>query len=264
MFKWLVLWFSFSGALFFNDYKVPESAILEEHGRVSKLPLRAKQPYVLTSWNVYKGNIAGMTSDLAQLINESDFVHIQEFSLDDHQKKQIDDFSTFRWIFAKSFQDKKDWAGVVLVSRWQPYESAPIRTVDAEMLSKTPKMSLITKFKMEEGPELWLANIDGLSFNLSRTAFQRQINAVVAALANHDGPIIFSGDFKTWTETRRNYLLSKTAELGLTHAELDSPVGFMGTTLDHIFYRGLNNVKVSVLSNYNTSDHLPLRIEFSL
>jgi endonuclease/exonuclease/phosphatase (EEP) superfamily protein YafD len=264
MFKWLILWFSFSGAFFFSDYKVPESDLLVVYGNGYKVVLKTHQTYTLTNWNVYKGAISGMSRDLAQMLNESDFVHIQEFLLDDSQEKQVEDFSTYRWMFAKSFQDKDDWTGVVTISRWQPFEMIPLRSADAEPFANTPKMSLIVKYKIENGQELWLANMHALNFNIDHKAFKRHVDDVVNVLNTHNGPIIFAGDFNTWAPVRVRYLLQKTKALGMSEVDLASSLSFMGARLDHIFYRNLQDVKGSVLEDIQTSDHLPMRIEFSL
>jgi endonuclease/exonuclease/phosphatase (EEP) superfamily protein YafD len=264
MFKWLLLWFSFSGAFFFSDYKVPERDLLALYGNGYKVILRTHQPYTLTSWNVYKGVISGMNQDLAKIINESDFVHVQEILLDSSQKKQIEDFNTYRWMFVKSFQDKDDWTGVATISRWEPFDIVPLRSTDAEPFANTPKMAVIVKYKIENGQELWLANMHALNFNIDHKAFKRHVDQVINELKAHSGPIVFAGDFNTWAPVRLRYLLTKTKAMGMKDVDLASSVSFMGSRLDHIFYRDLSDVSATVLGDVQTSDHLPLRIEFSL
>lgn len=263
MIKSLILWVSFTSAIFY-DFSVPDRALMEEYGRGTTTQLLPQQTYTLTSWNVYKGGIEGMYKDLAQIMNESDFVNIQEFLLNEQQSKMIEDFSSFSWVFAKSFKDNEEWTGVATVSRWLPFESIPIRSVDAQPLVNTPKMALITKYRIQDGRELWIANMHALNFNIGTGAFERQVDSVVNQLRVHNGPLIFTGDFNTWAPGRFELLMDRAWELGLTRANLESPVGFLGITLDHIFYRGIKNVKSSVLYGYETSDHVPLRIEFTL
>ena len=263
MLKSLILWVSFAGAMFF-DYSIPDKVLMEEYGRGAKANLITHQNYVLTSWNVYKGGMEGMHADLAQIINESDFVNLQEFLLDSAQAQQIQDFDVFHWVFAKSFKDSDNWTGVTTISRTEPMEALALRSADAQPLSNTPKMSLITKFQIQGGQELWIANMHAINFNVGMGAFERQVDSVINNLRVHTGPLIFTGDFNTWAPGRYEYLLDKAWELGLTRVELDSPVGFFSVTMDHIFYRGLKDVKGSVLHQYTTSDHVPLRIEFKL
>jgi endonuclease/exonuclease/phosphatase (EEP) superfamily protein YafD len=259
--KLLLFWVSFSGAFFF-DYQIAEKDILVQYGQASKSPLQLNQNYILTSWNVYKGANQGLDLELAQVINESDFVHVQEFLLNEVQQKQIESFVNFYWMLAKSFSDNGFWTGVATISRSRPIEGIAVRSYDTQPVTDTPKMSLISKFKIENGQELWLANTHALNFNLDPGAFQRQIDAVYRELKKHNGPIIFSGDFNTWVWPRYEYLVEKTEELGMVRAPLESPTGLLGVTMDHIFYRGLKDVKTSVLSGFTKSDHLPLRIEF--
>lgn len=240
------------------------SVLLEEYGAGSQKALPQAQTYTLTSWNIYKGQMEGLHAELAEVIAQSDFVNIQEFLLSPIEKKQMQNLSHLSWSFAKSFMDGSNWTGVTTISAWKPYEALALKSPDGQPFTGTPKMSVITKFKLENGTELWIANTHALNFNLDLGAYERQIDGVYNQLRNHTGPIIFSGDFNTWMPGRWDHLLQRAKDLGMTHLELDSPSGVFGATMDHIFYRGLSNVKGSVLNQYTASDHAPLRIEFSL
>ncbi|HEY9711625.1 MAG TPA: endonuclease/exonuclease/phosphatase family protein, partial [Oculatellaceae cyanobacterium] len=91
------------------------------------------------------------------------------------------------------------------------------------------------------------------------------------ALSEHRGPIIFSGDFNTWSRKRAALVELAATRLGLT------PVAFapsetkkikrflLSPPLDYIFYRGLSEKKASakVLDQVSSSDHKPLLAEFS-
>jgi len=253
-----------SNAFLFENSKVSREDLLMEFGQANYVEFSTSPDFVLTCWNVYKGGIQGMHDDLQQIIESSDFVLMQEFLLDSTQEIQMQAMDNHHWAVAKSFKDGGAWTGVATVSRWHAYESIPLRSPGTEPFSNTPKMSLVTKYKLATGDDLWLVNIHGLNFDLTHNAFKTQIDAVVKVLEAHDGPMIFAGDFNTWSDVRLQYLLNATKALHMERAPIENPIGIMYATLDHIFYRGFSSVKSSLLTDYESSDHTPLRLEFSL
>ena len=107
-----------------------------------------------------------------------------------------------------------------------------------------------------------------LDFNLN-FAKSCQLHEIEAIIAQHQGAVIFSGDFNTWTRSRALLLLQMTAKLGLT------PVTFpllealkikrflLSPPLDYIFYRGFKQKTASamVIDKISSSDHNPLLVE---
>ncbi len=101
--------------------------------------------------------------------------------------------------------------------------------------------------------------------------FKTQLQELESALFAHQGPLIFSGDFNTWSRSRAAFLELVATRLGLT------PVAFapneskkikrflLSPPLDYIFYRGLSEKKASakVLDQIFSSDHKPMLAEFS-
>lgn len=256
---------SVSNAFWFDSQDPQfQQSLLLEFGQAPLLDTKTELTFTLTTWNIYKGGMQGLYPDLQQIIEESDFVLMQEFLLNDEQNEQIQQLSHIHWALAKSFKDGGEWTGVATASKWQPYESVPVRSPGTEPFTDTPKMSLITKYALQNGENLWLVNIHGLNFDLTHNAFKNQIKALTAMLAQHDGPMIFAGDFNTWSEVRYDYLMKATASLYLERAPIENPIGIMSATLDHIFYRGFQSVKPSLLSEVTSSDHNPMRLEFML
>jgi len=258
---------SVSNAAFWWDDQTPAPGqnLLLEFGQAPKMDSKTEQStFVLTSWNVYKGGKDGMHDDLELLIDQSDFVLMQEFLLDDQQNDQIQKMSHVHWALAKSFKDGGEWTGVAVASKWQPYESVPVRSPGTEPFADTPKMSLISKFTLPNGEDLWIVNTHALNFDITHTAFKEQIAALAEILKTHQGPMIWAGDFNTWSDVRVEYLLDAANSLGMEHAPIENPIGILSATLDHIFYRGFTDVKPSLLSDITTSDHNPLRLEFTI
>jgi endonuclease/exonuclease/phosphatase (EEP) superfamily protein YafD len=255
----------FSNASLFNmELASPTQNLLLEFGHAPVLSTKSSPDFVLTSWNIYKGGMDGVYDDLEYMIEQSDFVLLQEFLLGSEQEEQIEKLTHLHWAVAKSFKDSGEWTGVATVSKWQPYESLPVRSPGAEPFSNTPKMSLITKYKLNSGEELWIVNTHALNFDITHQAFKDQIDSLKTILETHQGPMIFAGDFNTWSDVRREYLIQVTESLGLVRADIENPLGFLNATLDHLFYRGFSHVEAYFLTEVSTSDHNPLRLEFTL
>lgn len=240
-----------------------QQGLLQEFGQAPAADLKIQPVYTLRTWNIYKGGMNGLYEDLQKIVQSADFVLIQEFVLNSTQKKLMDTNQNTHWAFAQSFMNSGEWTGVSTMSQWQPYQSVAVRSPGTEPITGTPKMSLITKYKIQN-KELWLVNLHGLNFNIGHGAFKEQIDDIVQKISVHQGPMIFAGDFNTWAETRMEYLLNKTRKLGLVRVNIESPMGFFNKTLDHIFYRELQSVEYRSMSEYSSSDHVPLEIRFEL
>lgn len=247
----------------FSFLSFSQQSLLQEFGKAPSADLKISGTYTLRTWNIYKGGMDGLYDDLQKMVQSADFVLLQEFLLNTEQKKLIETYTHTHWAFAKSFMSGGEWTGVATMSQWQPYESVAVRSPGAEPFAGTPKMSLITKYQIQN-KELWLVNLHGLNFNIGHGAFKEQIDDIVQKISAHQGPMIFAGDFNTWAESRLEYLLDKTQKLGLMRADIESPMGLFNKTLDHIFFRGLQSVEYRWMSEYSSSDHVPLEIRFEL
>lgn len=254
---------SLCSAFLFSDFDLPRNQnLLLEWGSAPSEPLQLKTSYRFMTWNIYKGGYDGLYSDYSRFVDEYDFIATQEFLLNVPQENLIEQKSLSHWALAKSFMDSGEWTGVATVSRWQPLVSVPAKSPGAEPFTGTPKMALISTYAIEDGRVLMIVNVHGLNFNLMHGAFKEQIDDLVEKMKEHQGPLIFAGDFNTWAETRLAHLLQRAKSLGLTRANLENPMGFYTTTLDHIFYRDVVMEEEKVLTNVETSDHLPMVLKF--
>lgn len=258
MAHWIVISFLVLTAAFAQN----QNDIME-FGIAPSIQQKTDRVFILTTWNIYKGGMDGLYQELASLAKESDFILTQEFLLNQEQEQLMASLSQTHWAFAKSFLNSGEWTGVATMSRWQPTELIAVRSPGTEPIAATPKMSLISKYSVAQ-KELWLINLHGLNFDITHQSFKEQIDDVIQKIKSHAGPMIFAGDFNTWSDSRRDYLLKKTKALGLERAEIESPAGFFSTTLDHIFYRDIKAIKFSVLTHIETSDHAPLQLHFEL
>ena len=84
-------------------------------------------------------------------------------------------------------------------------------------------------------------------------------------MRQHQGPIIFAGDFNTWNQRRISLVERLTASLELHPASFDDSTitRYFGHRLDHIYYRGLIAVERFSFP-VKSSDHQPLTVTFKL
>ncbi len=137
---------------------------------------------------------------------------------------------------------------------------------DHEPWLRTPKATSITEFAINDSAEtLVVVNIHAVNFSLGLDAFRQQIMRVEDVLAGHIGPIIFSGDFNTWSDDRDVIVQQVVDSLGMTELvfEQDKRTRFFGQHLDHIYIRGLRSVKSSTLQ-VESSDHNPMFATFKI
>lgn len=251
-------------AMIFTSSLRMNEGLMDQYGQGKTELIQVEKTYSLVTWNIYKNKQYGALEDLAKLITENDFVLLQEFLLDASQKSLIDATLDHQWSFAKSFADAGQWTGVATVSKHQAVEAFALKSPKTEPVTNTPKMSMIAKYGLQNGEVLMVANLHGLNFDLSNASFKSQIDAVMIELRQHVGPLIFAGDFNTWNKERRAYLFKNVQEIQLERVPIENPIGIFKQTLDHIFVRGVKLIDGILLDEIESSDHAPLKIEFTL
>lgn len=227
-------------------------------GRRDGLALR------IVSWNLHKGVDAGWESDLAAYAADSDLVLLQEAVLSDAVRKVLER-AGHDWMMAGAFSVKGEERGVLVAARSHALDACVLRAF--EPLFPVPKSALVARFKLPGGVTLAVANLHGVNFSLGLGRFREQIEAVVAELARHQGPVILAGDFNTWSEARHQVLANVASKLGLVSVLfVDDPDGrrlVLGRTLDHFYFRGFRLVRASA-PTVKSSDHNPILVELEL
>ncbi|HRI18168.1 MAG TPA: endonuclease/exonuclease/phosphatase family protein, partial [Burkholderiaceae bacterium] len=129
-----------------------------------------------------------------------------------------------------------------------------------EPLLQLPKVALISRFRIEgHDAPLAVANLHAINFTFGLAEYEAQLDAVVAELAAHGGPIIVAGDFNTWSDGRYRTMQAAMQRLGLD-AVLpgeDSRTRVFGRQIDHVFVRGFEVVQAGS-PQVQSSDHNPL------
>ena len=106
-----------------------------------------------------------------------------------------------------------------------------------------------------------LINTHALNFNLG-TDFEDQIDQLIEMISQTEAPVIWSGDFNTWSAGRRSYLFNQAISQGLDPLIPHSDSRTL--KLDHILVRGFHSVKTKVLDQFKSSDHYPVMTELIL
>ena len=214
------------------------------------------------SWNIQKAQNTGWHQDLGKMANDRDLVLIQEASLEQGFIHSVN--SANYWSFARGYSTSDQQTGVITFSRSKPLTRCAFS--DVEPWLRTPKATSITEYALKNTPQtLVVVNIHAINFSLNLEGFRRQIVRVEKVLAKHQGPIIFSGDFNTWSVYRSKIVQQVVANLGMSELlfEHDVRTRVFGQHLDHIYIRGLDSLKSSTMQ-VGSSDHNPMFATFKI
>ncbi len=225
----------------------------------TRAPAEALDPQAirLVTWNLHKQQDAGWQRDLTTFAAGRDLVLLQEIALDAPLRDVIAD-AGLRWVMASSFlYDARD-IGVLTAARTAPLATCTQRVV--EPVLRLPKSTVITWFALRgDVATLAVVNVHAVNFALSLGAYRAQFDAVVAALADHRGPLVLAGDFNTWTDARSAVVKDAAARLGLVEVAFDDDRRrvFFGHQVDRIYVRGLERIASSAIP-VTSSDHNPV------
>lgn len=216
------------------------------------------------SWNIYKQNNAGWDMTLLDILQRTELSLLQEVSLSPsfiNWLQQLDWFGQQ----ASAFEVFDKSSGVFNLSKMLPKKVCAI--FETEPWLQLPKSALFASYPLSSGDSLWVVNIHAVNFTVGTEEFEQQLLELEQAVEQHTGPIVFAGDFNTWSEIRLSKVEQVMQTLGLVEVEFSpddrTKFAITGQPLDHIFYRGLSLKKAEVLTT-SASDHQPLWVEFSL
>jgi endonuclease/exonuclease/phosphatase (EEP) superfamily protein YafD len=210
-------------------------------------------------WNVHKGkDEEAWVVDMNRLTGRADMFVLQE-ALDDDQMNQLfkQDLHQYEWYFAKSFSYTKTGisSGVVTGSKFEAWARLLHRTEDREPFVKTPKTVVIAFYQLTNGKNLAVLNIHGLN-KTSNEAFFKQIDESLVILKNHEGPVVYAGDFNTNNKSKTEGLNQRLAKIGLK--KIGYETDHRKHKLDWIYIRGCTPTESEILYDIKTSDHTPL------
>ncbi len=220
-------------------------------------------------WNIYKGGLLGWRIDLQRYTQFRDLVILQEGILNDAMREELDASHVHEFMFASSFKYKSSGhaTGVVTGSVAAPTDVQYLRSEGREFLGFSPKMTLITKYALEGlDKELMVINIHALN-SVTWKKLAAQILAALRVARDHDGPVLFAGDFNTWSRKKEAFVLRAMERAGFSNTQLqfsEYRMHVFGRPLDYIFTRGLKAKSAEVLFMAMGSDHKPLSAVLSV
>jgi endonuclease/exonuclease/phosphatase (EEP) superfamily protein YafD len=216
----------------------------------------------VVNWNIQKGRNTEWVKELDEIGSRPDLLILQEASVRTNVWREL--VPEHHSSFAEGFGPDWSPSGVMTVSAADPLTECEL--VAHEPWFGTRKATLITEYALSgTNQTLLVVNIHGINFALGTSDLRNQFAQARAVIEEHDGPVVFSGDFNTWRSQRTKVLEEMLAELGLTALDFDVDYRkrFFGWALDHIYVRGLYSDYATTLQS-DASDHNPMTVRLRL
>ena len=214
-------------------------------------------------WNIYKQNKENWLVALEELSEDRQLILLQEASMSEDLKNYI---GSSKWGVSQvnAFEVFNTQAGVLNLASVLPIVACAY--THEEPWLQLPKSALWTLYQLSNGQNLAVVNIHSVNFTFGTEDYFEQLDVLANELVAHQGPIIFAGDFNSWSEARFTVLKAVLKKVGLQEVTFDpdNRTQFItGLPLDHVFYRGLE-VKKTKAPISDASDHNPLQVTFSV
>jgi endonuclease/exonuclease/phosphatase (EEP) superfamily protein YafD len=232
-------------------YQSPETQPLDVRGKLNILV-----------WNIYKENRSNWRDALIRFSEQKQLLLLQESSLGRPLQA---------WVFGQhwmalqvnAFSVLGKTTGVMTLSKTQPL-SACAYTVTEPWL-RLPKSALVAYYRLTNHQRLAVVNLHAVNFSLGLQSFQRQLQQLAYQLKSHRGPVIFAGDFNSWSKARKTLVarLMKSLRLQEVNYSHDHRKRFFSLPLDHVYFRGLLPSQ-ALVPETTASDHNPILVSFEL
>jgi endonuclease/exonuclease/phosphatase (EEP) superfamily protein YafD len=211
----------------------------------------------LANWNIQKASQQGWRHDLRLLGEDIDLLLLQEAVLERELETTIDS-NNLHAVFAPGYATEEQRTGVMTLSRTPPMSECLLSHQEPWLL--TPKATGISTYRISGSTmPLLVINLHAVNFTFGIEALDQQLTDASQVIRQHLGPVIFSGDFNTWSEPRLQLLTAIAEQLGLSPLDYsdDQRTLVFGLPLDHIFVRGLKVVSSGTRA-VTSSDHNPI------
>ena len=212
----------------------------------------------LVNWNIQKGRNEEWVQDLEATGLRPDLLTLQEASVKSPAWRNL--VPEHHESFAEGFGPNWSPSGVMTVSAAAPLTECEL--VAHEPWFGTRKATLVTEYALSGmDSTLLVVNIHGINFAFGTRDLENQFAQARTVIAEHEGPVLVSGDFNTWRRQRSEALHTMLGDLGLTALDfdVDHRKKFFGWALDHIYVRGLYSEQATTLLS-DASDHNPMSV----
>ncbi len=214
-------------------------------------------------WNIYKQNKPNWRQALQEYAADTQLILLQEASMTGELKAWV---ANMGWGSnqVNAFEAFNTSAGVLSLAAQLPSKACGFTYTEPWL--QLPKSALWTLYELDNGEQLAVINIHAINFTLGTEDYVKQLSVLTDKLALHDGPMIFAGDFNSWSESRMDVLKSELFKIGLAEVNFtpDNRTQFVsGLSLDHVFYKNLT-LETAEAPITDASDHNPMKVHFSL
>lgn len=127
-----------------------------------------------------------------------------------------------------------------------------------EPLLKTTKASLVSTYKIEDSEKLLcVVNIHATLIRRPAMAV-RELEQVLSYIDHHSGPILFAGDFNTFSKAYITEVDRVLSSVGLVRVVIEEDPRTTTTALDQIYVRDIEVLHARVDTTFQHSDHFPI------
>jgi len=239
--------------------------IMQEMGDFTEKELNPNSIKILV-WNMYKGSNETWEQDFEKLSMDQDILITQEMYLNEMMIDIFENHQGYGYHTATSFMylPSRTRTGVASASKVRPTSFKYQRSRVLEPVIETPKMALETFYKLKgTDQELMVVNIHAINF-VSSLALATQLKDLAKDIKKFKGPVIFAGDFNTWSKDKL-YFMNKIIIEGLGMREVkfkeDNRKKVFGNIIDYVFIKGLEVVESKSYGDIEGSDHTPMTVE---
>ncbi len=221
---------------------------------INKVTDPVPSQFNVLSWNIYKASHPKLLPDLQEFAEQADFLLLQE-TYDDPQFDALKPYSQF----SPGYRSYRQQTGLAVLSDWPTLFNC--RFYQREPWLRTPKASSISGYALEEGNSLLVINMHGINFTLGTSEYKEQLARLTDLVTLHTGPVIFAGDFNTWSDERWQLVENALTDLGMQKVSFapDHRTTAFGLPLDHVWIRGVTVTNAQILER-SSSDHNPLLV----
>lgn len=219
-------------------------------------------------WNIYKGGIVSWERDFLSLARGKDLLVLQEAFLGPRMLKTFYSTIDMEYLFATAWIDGKygnNPTGVTTASTVKASEVDWQRSYYLEPLIKTPKMTLFTSYKIAGmQKELLVGNIHGINF-VRAYKLRHMLDKAAEVIKKHNGPVLFAGDFNTWTSTKLANMNAVFKSLKMKKIQFKNDIRktIFGKIIDFAWIKNLS-VLESAVPNVKGSDHKPMTFKLKV
>jgi endonuclease/exonuclease/phosphatase (EEP) superfamily protein YafD len=191
-------------------------------------------------WNIYKSRNEPWQKQFDTITKDADLILFQETMINPEYLPNYQRDLGFGWGHATSYfydDNYNSLTGVATAAKTIPVAAQFFRTKVKEPFVKSYKLSLLTKYPIKNRQDtLAVVNIHGINRH-TETELKEQVNAAIDQLKNHNGPILFAGDFNTRNEARTKAVDQAMSQIGLKRVKWSTDI--KPYPLDHAYVRAL-------------------------